>query len=140
MIEGELRQIVEREPADAHRVGRGADAVIAELGERVVRDGDDALARIAIERAERVELLEVDVGDAGFLLELAARGVVERLVDADEAAGQRPRVLERLQLALDQQHLEVGLVEPEHDAVDGERRRADTRTEKLIGRRVPTAT
>src|SRR5262245_36763654 len=36
VIERELRQIVEAEPADAHRVGRGADAVIRQLRERVV--------------------------------------------------------------------------------------------------------
>src|ERR1043165_9341341 len=63
VVERELGQVVEREPADAHRVGRGADPVIGELGERVVRHRDHALARIAAKPAERVELLEVDVLD-----------------------------------------------------------------------------
>ena len=71
---------------------------------------------------EGVELLEVDVVDAGLLLELARRGFVDGLVEPHEPAGQRPGVLERRQLALDQEHLEVGLVEAEHHAVDGERR------------------
>jgi hypothetical protein len=122
VIERELGEIVEREPADAHRVGRRADPVIAELGERVVRHGDDALARIAAERAERVELLEVHVLDPGLLLELALRGLVDRLAEPHEPAGQRPRVLERRQLALDQQHLQIGLVEAEHHAVHRQRR------------------
>jgi hypothetical protein len=122
MLFRKFRQIVEREPADAHRVGRRADPVIAELGERVVRHGDDALARIAAERAERVELLEVDVVDAGLLLELALRGLVDGLVEPHEPTRQRPRVLERRQLALDQQHLEIGLVEAEHHAVHRQRR------------------
>src|SRR5690606_24294931 len=88
-----------------------------------------------VERTERIELLEVDVGDARLLLELAARRLVKGLVDSHEAAGQRPRVLERRQLALDQQHLEVGpaarsesgplhlrLAETEHDTIHRERR------------------
>ena len=41
--------------------------------------------------------------------------------DAHEAAGQRPGMLERLELALDEQDLEIGDVEAEDDAVDGER-------------------
>jgi hypothetical protein len=53
VIERQLGQIVEREPADAHRIGRRADPVIAELGKRVVRHGDDALARIAAEPNDR---------------------------------------------------------------------------------------
>ncbi len=121
MIERELRQIVEGKPAHAHRVGGRADAVIRELREREVRDRDHAIARIAIERAERVELLEVDVLDARFFFELAARGLVERLFDAHEATRQRPRMLERLQLALDQEDLQVTLVDAEDDTVHRER-------------------
>jgi hypothetical protein len=121
VIEGERRQVVEREPGDPLGVGRRADLVIAELDQRVVRDRHDPLARIALERAEGVELLEERVGDAGLLAQLAARRLVERLVDVHEAARQGPRVRRR-QRALDQEHLEVGGVEAEHDAVDGERR------------------
>ena len=122
MIEREPGQLVEREPAHAHRIGGGPDAVIGELRERVVRDGDHALARIAIDRSERVELLEVDLGHARLLLELAARCLVEGLVDPDEPAGQRPGVQERRDLALDEQHLEARVIEPEHDAIDRDRR------------------
>ncbi len=95
--------------------------MIAELRERVVRDRDDALARISIDRPERVELLEIDLGDARFFAQLARRRLVEGLVEVDEAARQGPRVLERRELALDQEHLEIGDIEPEHDAVDRQR-------------------
>jgi len=42
-------------------------SVPARIAVRVVRHGDDALARIAVQRAERVALLAVDVVDAGIM-------------------------------------------------------------------------
>ena len=42
---------------------------------------------------------------AGFLLQLAAGGVIERLLDADESAGQSPAVAEGLQAAADEQRV-----------------------------------
>src|SRR5262249_39273707 len=94
VVERERRQIEGREPGRFARVRRCLDAVVGELDEREVGYGDDSLARIAIDGAERVELLEEDPRDARLLGELAPRRFVERLVDADEPAGERPLPLE----------------------------------------------
>ena len=124
VIEGERRKVVDREPGRVGGIGRGLDLVIGELDQRVVGDGHDPLARVSIERAVGVELLEKDLAQAGLLFELAQGRVLERLVDVDEAAGQRPLAQEGLEPAPDQQDLELVLVEveAEHDAVDGQRR------------------
>src|SRR5262249_22820955 len=63
-----------------------------------------------------------NLGDAGLLLQLAADGLFEGFLDADEAAGQRPPALEGLQVAADEEDLEVLLVQAEDDGVHGQRR------------------
>src|SRR5439155_1199883 len=79
--------------------------------QRVVGHTHDPLARVAMHRAERVELFEKDVPESGFLFELAPRGFVERFIHSDEAARQRPFALERFEGALDQKHLEFAFIE-----------------------------
>ena len=83
---------------------------------------DDAGARIAARLAEGVQLLEDDAAHAGLLVELAPRGVVERLVDADEAAGQRPAAAVRRIGALDDQGLQHAALDGQQHDVDGDRR------------------
>src|SRR6185437_7252862 len=53
----------------------------------------------------------------GFLRQFAPRGIVNGFIHVNESARQCPASLERLQPALDEQHLEFGLIETEHDAV-----------------------
>jgi hypothetical protein len=102
------------------RIAGGAHGVVGEFHQSVVGHADDALARVALRCAKGVELLEVEAGDAGLLLEFAAGGFFEALVDADEAAGQRPAHFVGALFALDEQDLQVGLVVAEHDAVNGD--------------------
>ena len=59
-------------------------------------------------------------GPGDHLLELAAGGVIERFLDPDEAAGQRPLVLKGCQTAADEQDLQVAAFEAEDDTVNGE--------------------
>ena len=94
----------------------------AELYKSVVGDGHHALSGIAVWLCKGVELLEVDLNQTRLFLQLSPRGFLKRFLHPHETAWQRPRVLKRLQLALDQQDLEITFVETEHDAVDGERR------------------
>src|SRR5262245_44298738 len=94
--------------------------MVAQVDERVVRHRNDALARVAIDGAERVELLEEHLAEARLFLELAPRSVFEQLLDADEAARQRPLAFERGQGPLYQQDLEIVGIDAEDDAVDGE--------------------
>ena len=93
MIEREARHVVHAEPRGVARVGRGLHVVVAQVHERVVGDRHHALARIAVDGAEGVELLEEDLAQAGLFLELAPRRFIERFVDAHEAARQRPLAL-----------------------------------------------
>jgi hypothetical protein len=66
--------------------------VVGGLGEGVVGDADDALTGIAVHGAKGVELLQKHALEAGFLRQFAPGGVIKRLLDADEAAGQCPLV------------------------------------------------
>ena len=95
--------------------------MIGKFRQRVVRHGDHALARIASGLAERVQLFEVHVGDAGLFGEFAPRRCIDRFAGQHESTGQRPGVRKRVVLALDEQHLEIARIESEYDAIDAER-------------------
>lgn len=75
--------------------------------ERIVGDGDGAPARIAIQCAEGVELLEVHVCHPGLLAERAHCALFQRFIHAQCPTGDRPLTLKRRRLALDEQHLQV---------------------------------
>ena len=56
---------------------------------------------------KRVELLEVDVAQAGLLLQLAGRRRLHRLCLPDQPTGQGPHPVERRTTHLHQQHREL---------------------------------
>ena len=56
----------------------------------------------------------------GLLLQLAASGLFERLIDADEPARHRPAAGKRLEIALDQNNLQILVVQAEDSAIDGQ--------------------
>src|SRR5205085_3025328 len=58
-------------------------------------------------RTKRVELLQVDIAQPGLLLQLAAGRLVEALLHADEAAGDRPAPLEGRVAPPDEQHAQL---------------------------------
>jgi hypothetical protein len=120
MIKGQFGYFGNGEPLGVGGVGGGFGAVVGELDQGVVSDADDALARVAAEGAEGVELLQKDVFEAGFLGEFAAGGIIDGFVHADEAAGQSPFSFEGFEGALDQEDFEFGFVETEDDAVHGQ--------------------
>jgi hypothetical protein len=122
---------VDREPLGVARVTAGAHER-REVGphERVVRDGDDAHARITTGFPERAELLEVDVAGREPCLfgELARGGGVEVLAliavavaHAHEAAGQRPRAFEGIRRAAHEQHAELRVDHAEDGEIDRDR-------------------
>lgn len=96
--------------------------MVGGFGQGVVGDADDALAGVAVDGAEGVELLEEEVFEAGFFFQLAAGGGVERFLDTDEAAGEGPVVFEGSEAAADEEDLEgcFAAVEAKDDAVHGE--------------------
>src|SRR5262249_36242112 len=87
VIERERWRVPDREPRRLARIGGGPHAMIAELGQRVIGDRNDATARITVDLAERIQLLEEDPLEAGFLSQLAASGVVDGFIDVHETAG-----------------------------------------------------
>jgi hypothetical protein len=122
---------------------RGGEA--GAVHERAVGDADHAGARVAPGRAERVELLQVDVREARLRREHAARGGVERLVHAHEAARQRPAPLERVLAAAQRERVERAVVRREQRHVDRDRRPLELRRvvggeeRRLALRRTPRA-
>jgi hypothetical protein len=103
VVKGERWEVADGEPFRLGGIRGGGDGT--RFDQREVGDADDALARITLHGAEGVELLQEDLAQAGFLLQLAAGGVIERFLDADEATGQRPLVFEGGQTAPDEQDL-----------------------------------
>ena len=120
VVEGERGDVANGEPAGLGGICGGGGGVVGGFGECVVGDADDALAGIAVDGAESVELLEEKVFEAGFFFELAAGSVIEGFFDADESAGESPVVFEGGETAADEEDLEGAAVEAEDDAVHGE--------------------
>ena len=73
------------------------------IDQRVVDDADHPRPGIPVRIAERVELLGEHIGEPGLRGEDPRRGRVERLVDADEPARERPAAQLRLLRPPDQQ-------------------------------------
>lgn len=119
VIEGERWEVADGEPFRLGGIRGGGDGSRFHEGE--VGDADDALSRIAFHGAEGVELLQEVSFEAGFLLQLAAGGVIERFLDADEATGQGPLVFEGGQPATDEQYLQFAAIKAEDNAIDRQR-------------------
>ena len=100
-------------------VGRRADAVVANVYQGVVGHRYRAPARVAAGVSERKKLFEKNLAQAGLLAEFALGRRVERFVNLNEPARQCPRADERPAATLDEKHLEVLVVEPENNTIDG---------------------
>ena len=88
-----------------------------------VGDGHDAIVWIAPRAAERVELLQIRLDDAGLREQLAVRGLVERLLLAHAAARQRPPARERPVPCAHQQHVQSSVAHGADGDVDRDGRR-----------------
>ena len=73
--------------------------------------------RIAVGLAKGVELLQVDVGDVGFLFDFAERRIIEILLLAYKAAGQRPLACKRVVRAANEQHCQLIVLKSEQDHI-----------------------
>ena len=118
VVEGQGGQFGNREPRGVRSIGAGLEQ-LRQRDQGVVGHRHNAAARVAAGLAEGVELLQVDLANAGILMEFADGGGVQRFVLADEAAGKRVTVFERLGEALDQQEMEPPVADGEQDDVDG---------------------
>ena len=121
VVESKFWNFGKGKPAGIGGIGGGFGGVGGEFDKGVVSDADDAFARVAMERAEGVELFEEDVFEASFFFEFAPGGIVEGFIDAHEAAREGPFAFEGFKGALDEKNFEIGVVEAEDDAIDGER-------------------
>ena len=107
----------------AHVLSRCHRAVeLPRLHQRVVGDRDDPGSRIAVGRAERVQLLGEDVGQPNLRLEHAGRRGIERLSDAEEAPRQGPAPPMRMLRATRQQRRDRAIPNRQQHDVDGHRR------------------
>ena len=115
MVEGEVWYVVEGKPL-------GTRGIVATLHRQfprqgVERDGDDAVAWVAVHVAERPHLLDVAQVQPRFLFQFAQCALFGGLVHLEEAAREGPAAFERLNSALDEQDFEVAPVEAEHHTV-----------------------
>ena len=117
VIEGQLRQAADTEPADLIGIRRRFRLDPVRRNQSVVGNRDHSFAGIPVGFAERVQLLQEDAANAGFLVELALRGCLEALVRLDESAWQRPFAPERFLRAPDQQNGESAASDREDDNV-----------------------
>ena len=122
MVKGQFWRLCYREPLGIGGVRRGFGVVLGKFDEGVIRDADHAFAGIALDFPKRIKLLQKHIFEPGFFLEFAASGFVQRFVHADEPARQRPTPFERFEPALDEQHFQFAIIEPEDDAVNGQGR------------------
>lgn len=107
----------------------------AELGgEQEVGDGEDRPARVAVERPVGAELLQVaGRADAGLLRELAPGRPGEPLLRQHEPARERERAAERLDAALDEQHVQGVVADRERDDVDRDGQQRGGRRDAGVG-------
>ena len=129
MVERQLEVAVERF-GDGPQPGVGGVGAGHDLADRgrhgQVPDGDDVASRVALRIPVGTELGEVPgCLHAGLLAEFPPGCLVERLLGPLEAAGQRPRLLERLGLAFDQQDQQRTVDDAEDHDVDGDRERRE---------------
>ena len=106
VVEGKRGSVVDVEPTHLAGIGGGAWCDAVKPYEGVVGDRDHAFPRVPVRAAEAVQLLEVDVSDAGFFFQFPARAVIQAFVGFHETARQRPAVAKWLPGALDQQNLQ----------------------------------
>ena len=90
MVEGEWREPSGGEPARLGGIASRMDVDLVCRDERVIRHGHDPAPRVAVGRAEGIELLEVSDLRACLLEEFTSRRHVEPLVLEHEAARDRP--------------------------------------------------
>ena len=102
MIERERRDIIDMVPRDVTRVGGCLCAMIGKIDQCVMGHADHTLARVTIDSAERLKLLEVDAAQARFLGQFAAGRLLEIFVHFHKPAGKRPPPGEGLAIALNE--------------------------------------
>jgi len=71
---------------------------------------DDAHARIALHGAKGIELLQMSPLNAGFVVQYAFRRIVDRFINPDKAARERPLASERILLSFDEKRCGPALV------------------------------
>ena len=120
MIERQVGKVAQGKPRRVARVGPGINVVPEQVRQCVVGNRYDAFARVAVHITERVELFQKYTSDARFLFELSACCRFQRLIDPYEPAGNSPHASVGLNATLNEHDLEVILIDPEDDAVDGQ--------------------
>src|SRR6185369_17335121 len=71
---------------------------------------------------EGVELFQMRLCDPCLFVEHPLGGGIERLVNSDEAAGQRPATGERMLVAMEQQSRQASLLKTQQHQIDRDRR------------------
>ena len=119
MIEAELRQRIDREEFDFGRKCSRLDGEILSRHQCHIGDSHYSSSRISLRVRERIELFEIDVLDVGLLLELSRSGIFAGLMFVDESSWQCPHTLERVDIPLDEEDMELVVDDCEDDVIDG---------------------
>src|SRR6266478_6844765 len=120
MVEGKLGNLGYRKPARIRGVGRSLGLMLGQLYQRIIGNAHDPLTRVAVQLPKGIKLFQEDIRQACLLVEFAASGGIQSLVNPNETTGQRPSSFERFQAALNQQKFQLALTKAEDDAVHGQ--------------------
>lgn len=97
----------------------GLQLATVDVYQGIIGDGDHPARRVPARLAEGMHLLQIYVGKTRPAAEHPVGGLVGILVYTHQVTEQRPLVLVFVEVASDQQHLELMVVKPENHAVDG---------------------
>lgn len=120
VIERKRREIGRWEPARIGCIIAGTGRRPGIVDEPDMRDADDALTRVAVDRAEGIQLTKRHSPDAGLLCEFPRGRLIERLIDVDEAPRQGPVAFEGSGRSAYQQNLEAVVRSQEQAGIDGD--------------------
>src|SRR5215510_2094240 len=90
MIVGQLGQFAYREPTDVRVLLATLERATRSRYQSEIGHSYGVSSRVALRSAEGIELFEVEILDAGLLVQLAACGIIERFSNLHQTAGKRP--------------------------------------------------
>src|SRR5690606_27398366 len=118
MVESQPRQVAERIPACAAGGRRaGGQYLLLDFDQGEIGDGNNAPVGVPVDLAKGIELLHVDLVQAGQLEQPTLRGTIDMLIPTDQVARQSQFPHVWLVTPFDQQYCQHPFVKPEDDTV-----------------------
>lgn len=121
VVESKCRQLLDIPPLSLHSVVTCHHFVVALSDQSIVGYGHDSLARVSVDAAECVELLDKLDVDSGLFKQLSTGTLCDGLIHSHKSTRQCPTTFKRLNASLDEQNSERLAIETEDYAVGCQR-------------------